>query len=697
MSLVLSGILEADCLRLLPVSSPCLEVAGPSVFSEGKLVRRLLSQDEFLSIYDVPSVLFDTLQSCGHWGVNHPLPFESAPSPVILTSLFRQLWSDGGVCVLETLESVVLSPEVPTIVSSDLGDEKLDCSAEAVKDDVECNMPRPMQDTTIPVPLGVLLYPNDDRVEFDDDTKDLCSTLPLLIDRSDSDDTTVTDVTYRSYDTESDDDSFMPRRKACLKKPIHSSNINKWEFLNDVSMDANITLETEEATESITSFGGRSYSNSCLFTTIQSTFFKTLSSVEEATIGKKAVKADDSKVPKHLWNDRIKSKVDDTTKERFLDSSRELELRVFCRALYLDCMEHLDAEFGIDWRSQEQRKGKYRLNRLGKEVDAIRNILWHASETNFFEYLSGSRLHFFRWPGSTGNLLEMEYPFFLRSRDQTPNNESLNFQIPRMTLIAEEVIRGDKADSMNPFQWNSVRLNLPGTSSYDPTTSWIAKVREDGLVACELFTFVDDERVTGATEELTWLAAHVMAAKQAYLGIQDAARKADECSQQPRAWAGAVVHVVEDKGVCVLTSEEKWRKMKDILKYWSDVVQSGETRLDHKRLLSDRGFLVYVTRAYPPLIPYVKGFHLTAEMWRGNRDADGWKLPPEKMTDKMEMDDGVVIERDEDEAAAAYSMRKLLSSKTVLHAPMDGVTQPAPRLMDNLKALIKLTSSALPL
>ena len=118
-------------------------------------------------------------------------------------------------------------------------------------------------------------------------------------------------------------------------------------------------------------------------------------------------------------------------------------------------------------------------------------------------------------------------------------------------MIAEEVIRGDKADSMNPFQWNSVRLNLPGTSSYDPTTSWIAKVREDGLVACELFTFVDDERVTGATEELTWLAAHVMAAKpkQAYLGIQDAARKAGECSQQPRAWAGAVVHVVEDKGV----------------------------------------------------------------------------------------------------------------------------------------------------
>eukprot|EP00956_Cyclotella_meneghiniana_P022037 scaffold40988_cov46-Cyclotella_meneghiniana.AAC.1 len=57
-----------------------------------------------------------------------------------------------------------------------------------------------------------------------------------------------------------------------------------------------------------------------------------------------------------------------------------------------------------------------------------------------------------------------------------------------------------------------------------------------------------------------------MAAKQAYLGIQDAARKADGCTQQPRTWADAVVHVTPDKGVCVLTSEEKWLKMQKILK-----------------------------------------------------------------------------------------------------------------------------------
>lgn len=67
----------------------------------------------------------------------------------------------------------------------------------------------------------------------------------------------------------------------------------------------------------------------------------------------------------------------------------------------------------------------------------------------------------------------------------------------KMALVAEEVIRGDKSDPLNPFHWKTIRLNLPGSESYDPTISWICKVRGDGLFACELFTFVDDERVTG--------------------------------------------------------------------------------------------------------------------------------------------------------------------------------------------------------
>ena len=82
-------------------------------------------------------------------------------------------------------------------------------------------------------------------------------------------------------------------------------------------------------------------------------------------------------------------------------------------------------------------------------------------------------------------------------------------------------------------------------------------------------------------------------------------------------WAGAIVHVVDQLGVCVLTLLEKWDKMRKILDKWAKLNAVPKPRLSHKELLSDRGFLVYITRTYPAMIPYLKGFHLTIEMWRG--------------------------------------------------------------------------------
>ncbi len=93
-------------------------------------------------------------------------------------------------------------------------------------------------------------------------------------------------------------------------------------------------------------------------------------------------------------------------------------------------------------------------------------------------------------------------------------------------------------------------------------------MRSDGRVACDILSFVDDERVGGLDEDLTWQASHKLASTQSYLGMQDATKKARLCSQQPGAWAGAIVHVLPDLGVCVLTSVEKWLKLKGILSKW---------------------------------------------------------------------------------------------------------------------------------
>jgi hypothetical protein len=67
---------------------------------------------------------------------------------------------------------------------------------------------------------------------------------------------------------------------------------------------------------------------------------------------------------------------------------------------------------------------------------------------------------------------------------------------------------------------------------------------------------------------------------------QDALRKARPSSQQPGAWAGTIIHIVALLGVCILTSVEKWAKMKAILeKWWKQLAGADGLKLLHKELL----------------------------------------------------------------------------------------------------------------
>ena len=64
--------------------------------------------------------------------------------------------------------------------------------------------------------------------------------------------------------------------------------------------------------------------------------------------------------------------------------------------------------------------------------------------------------------------------------------------------------------------------------------------------------------------------------------------------------------VEEDVGVIVLVSQDKWDRMKTICHQWLDLLIQEKTKLDFKKLRSDRGFMVYVTQAYTSLKPYLK-------------------------------------------------------------------------------------------
>jgi hypothetical protein len=80
-------------------------------------MRCLLSKEELLAVYDVPSVLCPLFRDMANWCGSdcEPLPFEDAPSPVIISSLFHQLWSSGGGLRLHRVSTMLLIlSNVPT-------------------------------------------------------------------------------------------------------------------------------------------------------------------------------------------------------------------------------------------------------------------------------------------------------------------------------------------------------------------------------------------------------------------------------------------------------------------------------------------------------------------------------------------------------------------------------------------------------
>jgi hypothetical protein len=73
----------------------------------------------------------------------------------------------------------------------------------------------------------------------------------------------------------------------------------------------------------------------------------------------------------------------------------------------------------------------------------------------------------------------------------------LPYQAVQAMGVAHGVIMGDRFVLTNIFRWDFVRMNLPGSIDYDPSILWVSKIRaDDGKIASNLFTFVDDGQST---------------------------------------------------------------------------------------------------------------------------------------------------------------------------------------------------------
>jgi hypothetical protein len=240
----------------------------------------------------------------------------------------------------------------------------------------------------------------------------------------------------------------------------------------------------------------------------------------------------------------------------------------------------------------------------------------------------------------------------------------------------KEVTLGDRKDPANVFRWEGVRLNLPTTQGYDPMIPWVSKRRKEGELAADFFTYMDDMRPLAPSDLECWQATSRVSSMCNHLGIQHAARKQRGPSTTPGSWVGSMLFSNQSDGMKVLVTQEKWDKTKRLLAAMTCELAKG-VWLNFKYLESARGFMIYVSRTYRPMIPFLLGIHHTLDSWRPNRREDGWRQNRLMMS----------MEGYEDEAAPNLGQSAVLPPATV---------KAAKRLADDLRVLTMLTNPEVP-
>lgn len=198
---------------------------------------------------------------------------------------------------------------------------------------------------------------------------------------------------------------------------------------------------------------------------------------------------------------------------------------------------------------------------------------------------------------------------------------------------AEEFAMGDLRDASNPFGFDEIVLNLPGMEEYDPSKPklirWNSKT---GSIAGGVVTFVDDVQMTGSCREHCHEVHRQFTSRIQYLGILDAPRKFRPPSQsQTGAWTGTIFKITKNV-ISKSVSQEKWMKGTAIVENLSKLLSDHPCErplLNRKELERQTGFLNHLTMTFDEMTPFLKGFYLTLNSWRPNRDSDDLKVSDE--------------------------------------------------------------------
>ena len=153
---------------------------------------------------------------------------------------------------------------------------------------------------------------------------------------------------------------------------------------------------------------------------------------------------------------------------------------------------------------------------------------------------------------------------------------------------------------------------------------WVYKKRCNNKIATNLFFYIDDGKPTAGTAKYSWRATQRVCQMLGYLGIQDDCRKRTTPTREHGELAGTSVDLSK-MSVTVFVSVKKWLRSKEIILRITEGLGEG-IHIDFKELEKDRDFLVYISRTYRAIVPYLKGIHQTLDSWRTGRSKDGYRL-----------------------------------------------------------------------
>jgi hypothetical protein len=142
----------------------------------------------------------------------------------------------------------------------------------------------------------------------------------------------------------------------------------------------------------------------------------------------------------------------------------------------------------------------------------------------------------------------------------------------------------------------------------------------------------------------------------------------------PGPWGGSVAYINEEGGACVDRQEEMGQRGRELSWIW--------WCLDHKDLERGRGFLIYLSRTYPPVTPFFLGLKQNIDGWRHHRHEYGWKMQQAEIW---------AAQGDEDEAEVEDDFLNIHGNDD---PPL--LVEAAARLEGDMEVLQMLTSSEPP-